>query len=68
MINLTRLNRSKITLNAIFIEQVESTPDTVITLVSGKKLHVLETVDEVTEKVTVYYQQIGLLGSLQKKD
>jgi len=66
MIQLTRLNQSKITLNAIFIERIESTPDTVITLLSGKKLHVLESVDEVTKKVTEYYQSIQILGIVGK--
>jgi len=65
MIQLTRLNQSSITLNAIYIERIESIPDTVVTLVSGKKVHVLETVEEVTRKVTVYYQQINILPRLQ---
>ena len=65
MIQLTRLNQSSITLNAIYIERIESIPDTVVTLVSGKKVHVLDTVEEVTQKVTVYYQQINILPRLQ---
>lgn len=65
MIQLTRLNQSQITLNAIYIERVESTPDTVVTLLSGNKVHVLETVEEVTNKVSVFYQKINLLNSLQ---
>lgn len=65
MIQLTRLNQSSITLNAIYIERIESTPDTVITLLSGKKVHVVETVEEVMNKVTAFYQKINLLHSLQ---
>jgi len=65
MIQLTKLNQSLITLNAIYIERVEATPDTVVTLLSGKKVLVLETVDEVTSKVTGFYQKINLLNSLQ---
>jgi flagellar protein FlbD len=65
MIQLTRLNRSSISLNAIYIERIESIPDTVVTLLSGKKVHVLESVEEVTDKVTIYYQKINLLSSLQ---
>lgn len=65
MIQLTKLNRSPITINAIYIERVESTPDTVVTLLSGKKVHVLETVEEVTNKVTSFYQKINPLASLQ---
>jgi flagellar protein FlbD len=53
-------------LNAIYIERIESTPDTVVTLVSGKKVHALESVEEVADKVTAYYQKINLLSGLQK--
>ena len=66
MIHLTRLNRSSITLNAVYIERIESIPDTVVTFFFGKKVHVLETVEEVTDKVTTFYQKINLLHSLQE--
>ncbi len=66
MINLTRLNQSSITLNAIYIERLEATPDTVVTLTSGKKIHVLESIVEVTEKVTDYYREINILPRLQE--
>lgn len=66
MIQLTRLNRSSIALNAIYIERLEATPDTVVTLTSGKKVHVLETVEEVTDKVTEYYRKINILPRLQE--
>ena len=66
MIQLTKLNQTPISLNAIYIERIESIPDTVVTLLSGKKVHVLETVEEVTDKVTTFYQKINLLHSLQE--
>jgi len=66
MIQLTRLNQSSITLNALYIEKIESTPDTVITLTTGRKVHVVETTEEVTNKVTAFYQRINLLSTLQK--
>ncbi|KOF09910.1 hypothetical protein AC739_12515 [Planococcus glaciei] len=66
MIKVTKLNQTPLTLNAIYIERVESIPDTVVTLLSGKKVHVLETVEEVMDQVTAYYQKINLLQSLQK--
>lgn len=65
MIQLTRLNQTPFTLNAIYIERIESTPDTMVTLMSGKKVHVLEPVDEVADKITAYYQKINILPSLQ---
>lgn len=42
MIELTKLNENKFILNAGLIETIEETPDTVITLVSGKKIIVKE--------------------------
>ena len=66
MIQLTKLNQTPISLNAVYIERIESIPDTVVTLLSGKKVHVLETVEEVTNKMTTYYQKINLLSSLQE--
>lgn len=68
MILLTKLNQTPFTINAVYIERVEATPDTVVTLVSGKKIHVLESVGEVTDKVTAYYQQINILPTVQKPD
>ena len=66
MIQLTRLNRSEIVLNAIYIERLESTPDTLVTLTTGKKVHVLETVEEVMDKVTVYYRKLNILPRLHE--
>lgn len=66
MIQLTRLNRSTIVLNAIYIERLESTPDTVVTLTTGKKVHVLETVEEVMDKVTSYYWKLNILPRLHE--
>jgi len=49
MIELTRLNGKAFTLNALYIETVESFPDTTITLTTGTKLIVLESEDEVRQ-------------------
>jgi flagellar protein FlbD len=62
MIRITRFNRSTFHLNATLIETVEATPDTMITLVNGKKMMVLETVDEVLAMVESYYRKVGLLA------
>ncbi|NLK98696.1 MAG: flagellar FlbD family protein, partial [Epulopiscium sp.] len=47
MIKVTRLNDTQIVINAELIEFVEETPDTVITMTTGRKIVVKETVDEV---------------------
>jgi flagellar protein FlbD len=51
MIKLTRINNQTFVLNSDLIEYVEATPDTVITLVTGQKLMVHESADEVTQSV-----------------
>lgn len=54
MIGLTRLNGGAVVVNAELIETVESTPDTVVSLTSGKKLVVLESPEDVIGKVVSY--------------
>lgn len=56
MIKLTRLDGEPFILNADLIRYVEARPDTFITLDSGDRMVVRETMDEVVEK-TVCYQQ-----------
>ena len=51
MIRLTRINHVPLVLNADLIEHVEVTPDTVIAMTTGQKYMVLETADEVINKV-----------------
>ena len=61
MIKLTRFNRTNYVLNCDLIEMVESTPDTVITTITGKKYLVAETVEEIVEKVIEYKKKIQLI-------
>ena len=58
MIYLTRLNKSIIVLNSDLIEFVEALPDTIITLTTGQKIIVKESVDEIVEKVKDYKRYI----------
>jgi len=44
MIHVTRLNGSKFHINALLIETVEDTPDTIITLTTGKKIQLLSNI------------------------
>lgn len=62
MIKVTRFNGSKFVINCEWIETVESTPDTVITLVNGKKYIVTERVDEIIASVVEFKQKAGLMG------
>lgn len=54
MIELTRLNGSKMVVNADQILWIESNPDTVITLAHGEKLFVREQPAEVVERVKAF--------------
>ena len=58
MIRLTRLNHTPIVVNAELIEYLEATPDTVISLVNGQKLTVLEDLDKVMEEIIHYHREI----------
>jgi flagellar protein FlbD len=59
MIRVTRLKcNDDFILNAELIETIEETPDTVITLTSGKKLIVEETMDEIVRRVMEYRRAI----------
>ncbi|GAB48142.1 flagellar FlbD family protein [Mobilicoccus pelagius] len=51
MITVTRRNGTAFALNPDLIERVEATPDTVITLVSGTKYVVAETVQQIVDEV-----------------
>lgn len=58
MIQLTRINRVPLVLNSDLIEHIESTPDTVISLTTGQKFVVLETVDEIIRKVIEFRRAV----------
>jgi flagellar protein FlbD len=58
MINVTRLNRTRLILNSDLIEFIESAPDTVITLTNDRKLTVQESVEEVVEKVRAWRRSL----------
>jgi flagellar protein FlbD len=63
MIQLTRLNHVPLIVNADLIEHIDVTPDTVVALTTGQKFMVLESVDEVVEKVIQYRRT--LLSSIR---
>ncbi len=54
MVTLTRLAGSVFALNSDLIERVDSTPDTVITLIDGTKYLVREQLEEVVDRVRRY--------------
>ena len=54
MIEVTKLNGIKILVNPHLFEVVEETPDTVITLITGKKIIVKESRQEIKNLVELY--------------
>lgn len=67
MVNLTRLNDSKVVINADLIEFVESLPDTIVTMTTGQKIMVKESVEEVVRLVVEYKRSI-LVFHLNEKN
>ncbi|MDO5403574.1 MAG: flagellar FlbD family protein [Eubacteriales bacterium] len=58
MISVTRLNNKQFIVNAELIETIEETPDTVITLTTGRKLVVKESSSQLIDMVISYKQKI----------
>lgn len=58
MIAITKLNEQEMIINCDLIELIESTPDTTITMTTGRKVIVKETVDNVLEKIVVYKKRL----------
>ncbi|NHN28376.1 flagellar FlbD family protein [Paenibacillus agricola] len=66
MIRITRLNGKKMIINALLIESMEETPDTIITLITSKKITVLEPMADVVQLVTEYMKSIGAVAGTIK--
>lgn len=54
MIKVTKLNGRELVVNADLIEFVESVPDTLISLTTGRKIIVLEELDDVIQMAVSY--------------
>jgi flagellar protein FlbD len=63
MIKLTRLGGEAFVLNADLIQYVEARPDTFITLTTGERLVVAESMDEVLRRAVMYQQAKHLMPS-----
>lgn len=58
MIRLSRLNKEPFLVNCDLIEFVEESPNTIISMASGRKLVVSESANEIKELVIEYKRQI----------
>jgi uncharacterized protein YlzI (FlbEa/FlbD family) len=59
MIQLTRLNNQPLVVNSDLIKFIENAPNTVLTLVSGEKVVVLESSEQALEKVVEFRRIIA---------
>jgi flagellar protein FlbD len=63
VIKVSKLNGKSFIINALYIETIETFPDTTITLTNGNKYIVREKEDKVLELISTFYQSVNLLGS-----
>jgi flagellar protein FlbD len=63
MITLTRLSGSVFVLNSDLIERIDCTPDSVVTLIDGKKYVVSESLEQIVDSVRAYRSQVVAIGS-----
>lgn len=59
MIMVTRLNGSELVINAELIETIEATPDTVVTLTTGRRVIVQESVAQVSQRTLAYRRAVS---------
>ncbi|NLN14075.1 MAG: flagellar FlbD family protein [Tissierellia bacterium] len=58
MIVLTSLNKEKFALNCDLIYRIDEAHDTIITLIDGKTLRVMESTEEIIQKIIEYKRNI----------
>jgi flagellar protein FlbD len=61
VIRLTRINKSSLAINADLIKFVETAPDTVITLSTGEKVVVTESLEQIIDLI-VRFRRLILTG------
>ena len=59
MVSVTRLDNTHLVINSDLIEYIESIPETIICLTTGKKIMVKEKVEEIVERVTLFRRSIN---------
>lgn len=63
MVTLTRFDGSQLIVNALMIEFIESTPDSVVSLISGKKIIVKDPAPDIVERCVDFYKEIGVISA-----
>lgn len=60
MISITKINDVEMVVNCDLIELIETTPDTTITMTTGRKVIVKESAEEVMERIVEYKKRLAL--------
>ena len=58
MIRATRLNQEPFYINSDLIEFIEETPDTVVSMASGRKLVVRESIETIVDEIVAFRRRI----------
>lgn len=67
MIKVTKLNGELFYVNPFEMEFIEETPDTVISLKSGKKILVAEKADVVIKRLVEFYRRTNMMPKFYNK-
>jgi flagellar protein FlbD len=70
MIVVTRLNGPRFAVNPDLLQRIESTPDTILTLIDGTKYIVAESMEQITELVVEYRARVvaATLAAAREQD
>ncbi|MBQ3798685.1 MAG: flagellar FlbD family protein [Treponema sp.] len=60
MVEVTRLDGKRYWINPHQVEYMEETPDLTLTMLSGKKVVVRESPEEVIDRIVSYRRKIGI--------
>ena len=66
MIKVTKLNKEEIYVNPDLIEIVEANPDTALIMQGGKRMVVLNTVDEIIREILKYKKYVHSAITVRK--
>ncbi len=66
MILLTKINKAPIAVNCDLIEYIEETPDSVITLTTGDKVVVQQSMADIIQKIVAYRKTVAGLVEAER--
>ena len=58
MVKVTKINGAQLVINAELVELIEFTPDTIVTLTTGKKIILKDGVDDLIRRIVEYRRRV----------